>query len=535
MRSSVLVGGRQTTALQLNTSQVHHIRPPPALPVRSLRLHESANTNISLISLPRGVSPSAGASADPRSHQIVCTMFLAELECSAFPAAISTRTLSSDLAPVGYRTFVGCASVVRNIPMRWLPGHRRCREHLPDSPPAPPRPAADPSSSGIFIHLTNVIHVSGCPIDGKARLYLWRLREDDIEEIRLEFRGRATTRVTRNGIVQTEATSLVHTDIPLWVHDVQDDDPDLGYIEAWRPFNIQLPPHLPPTLCHSAPAASLEVRYTLTVVGIRPAIPHNERRIHIPIVVVPRDSSASVNVKTRLPGTGVLADPTPWKTERAEKRIRRGLWGQYATAQVQITLPDVSALPLYTRIPFFTDILTTSPPLTRAKADTFSSGKPVFPSVPTAFTALDFRLRRRLRVRADTLIENVSSDIAVFTRATAVISAVQGETPPGWWQPLHGVETKGPGEMGRWVQRSRFRSTFQLACAPSFTTDTIECQYFLELTVPFSGAGNDVQMSLPVRVTSGLDAPAARDKLDSPAPLEAHWDFPADLPLYVRV
>ncbi|KAJ3012024.1 hypothetical protein NUW54_g1991 [Trametes sanguinea] len=284
--------------------------------------------------------------------------------------------------------------------MRWLPGHRRRREHLPDSPPAPPHPAADSSSSGIFIHLSNVVHVSGRPLDGKARLYLWRLREDGIEEIRLEFRGRATTRVTRNGAVRTEATSLVHTDIPLWVHDVQDDDPDLGYIEDWKPFSIQLPPDLPPTLSSSSLAASVEVRYTLTVVGVRPAIPHNERRIHIPLVVVPRDSSVSVDVKNRLPGMGVLADPIPWKTERVEKRIRRGIWAQYATAQVQITLPDVSALPLYARIPFFIDIVTTSPPLTRAKADTFSSGRPVFPSVPTAFTALDFRLRRRLRVRA---------------------------------------------------------------------------------------------------------------------------------------
>ncbi|OSC96388.1 hypothetical protein PYCCODRAFT_1441091 [Trametes coccinea BRFM310] len=415
--------------------------------------------------------------------------------------------------------------------MKWLCGYlHSSRRPSPGTPIRPHKPSAN-SIPGVLIRLHNPIHCSGCPVEGEIRLVLWQLREDGIEHVRLELRGRATTRVTRGHPAQTETIPLVHIDIPLWTYEGLEDEPDLGHVLVSKSFSFQLPPELPPTLYNSGRTTEAEVKYAITVVGVRPEDPQHHRRMHIPIVVVPpSDNRQLLDVKARLSGTVTMADIVPWRTERAEKRIRRAPWGRHATAQVQLTIPDLSALPLYTKILFVIDILTTSPLLTRAKADTSSQHRPVFPAVPAEFTMLEFKLRRRISLRAGTLKDDVSSDVATFTKAALVISAVQAETPPSRWQPLPDADEKSAGALGRWVQRSSFRSTFQLACAPSFTTETIDCQYSLELTVPFAGAGNDVRISWPIRVSSGLDAPAARDKLDSPAPLLALENF-LDLPL----
>ena len=160
---------------------------------------------------------------------------------------------------------------------------------------------------------------------------------------------------------------------------------------------------------------------------------------------------------------------------------------------------------------------------------------------------------------------SASGDVALFLGKKRVMGSapVEMELPEKEWssavRPL--VEdsdkkrakgsTGGEGDgKGSWVQRATFRSVFKLNCPPAFAVHNIECsvrltfacvlpwglefakydglthsasQYDLVVRVPFPGIGNSLKLEVPVKVTSGIDKPFAKDESDSdstPPPLD---------------
>lgn len=195
-------------------------------------------------------------------------------------------------------------------------------------------------------------------------------------------------------------------------------------------------------------------------------------------------------------------------------------------------------------IPFVIKIKTISAPLTRAKADAHPADQPVFPPVPTSFSEVQFKLHEKLFIKATSLKEKVLADVVHFKPHAEPDTVLAEDVPPRNWVALGSNDEKKSGDVdphtkGTWVQEATFRSTFRLDCPPTFALGTLTCdvcssafklcdkgssfcaQYDLALKVPFPGVGNDVSLSMPIVITSGIDVPVVRDQPDaSGAPLD---------------
>ncbi len=192
-------------------------------------------------------------------------------------------------------------------------------------------------------------------------------------------------------------------------------------------------------------------------------------------------------------------------------------------------LPDVPALPLFTKIPYIIDIITTTAPLARSKANAQPAHKAVFPPPPAIHTELTFRLIRRTAIRAQGRYDSGDVEAAWFLGLARSDADVDTDLPEKEWVVADEANRSGD-EVGRWIQRARFESKMFLIVPPTFDCGLIACkvsrghyewsflltnrrQYFLRLKVPFPGAGNDVELEIPVVIVSGLDRPIAREEL----------------------
>ncbi|OSC96389.1 hypothetical protein PYCCODRAFT_1441092 [Trametes coccinea BRFM310] len=371
--------------------------------------------------------------------------------------------------------------------------------------------SATSSNCGVTVHLPSNLYVSGGPVEGEVELDFAQLRQDNIQDVRVKLRGRAETFVTINTTTTQETISLVRVSVTLWTNGAAYPAPGSNSLRI--PFSFQLPTDLPPSLSYVGGGGVVSIRYALTAVAVRPGAFHRNRRVRVPIALVHADPPEYINIRNHLLRVAAASETTLFKTYRTEDNVRKGLWGDYGSVKVQLMIPELPVLPLFVPIPFVIEIKTTSPPLTRAKADALPQGKPVFPAAPEEFSALQFKLRRSLRIRANPYVVNSSSDVAVFTKDPNVLSAVQTERAENGWYPLHSTDEKSTDAPGKWIQHVTFRSSFSLACAHTFEIDNVDSQFQLELTVPVAGVGNNVHIKVPVVLTSGLDAPVELNSL----------------------
>ncbi|KAI0658714.1 hypothetical protein C8Q70DRAFT_183606 [Cubamyces menziesii] len=366
--------------------------------------------------------------------------------------------------------------------------------------------SADPAMS---IHISPYLFVSGCPVEGQVELDLRQLSEDDVQEVHIKLKGSAWTVQTINTTVYVQNVPLVSEDITLWT---KGPAPEQGTLRI--PFQFLLPPDLPPSF-HDKKNKWTDggaIRYWLSAVGVRSGALQRNRRVRLPIAVVQRDIvGAGLRAKLSAMAQGV---DYGWRIDRAESKIRRGLWGDYATVKAELRIPDVNICPLFVPIPFIIYVETISPILTRAKADAHPSDKPVFPSPPATYNMLEFRLHRKYTSIAQTLSRTYTKN----TDFEGARMAIDEDVPEREWLPLgfEGGDKKHRDNLdgkGSWIQRATFKSAFRLDCAHSFNTETIKCEYKLELKVPFPGVGNDLHINMPITVTSGIDTPVLRDQL----------------------
>ncbi|KAI0364609.1 hypothetical protein BV20DRAFT_974263 [Pilatotrama ljubarskyi] len=375
------------------------------------------------------------------------------------------------------------------------------------------------SRPAISIDLPAILFVSGYAVEGEVVLDFRALQQDNIQEVHVELRGLAKTEIKHDKSVSKKEIQLVRVDASLWTRGTAYPPPDSDVLRV--PFKLQLPPELPPSFQYSA-GRKASVMYSLTVVGVRPGTFQSNRRIRRPLAVVQKDD-VGANVRQQLVTLATAGAEPQWGTIRKAERIRRGLWGDYATVDVQFSIPKMSPLPLFVPIPFVIKIDTISAPLTRAKADAHPPDKPIFPPPPCAYSMLDFKLREKLLIHARSSTVNPTADVHVFTSGSGSV-VVDTDIAENEWRWLEDADDnkQNPDAKGVWVQRTTFHGTFRLSCPPTFVLGKyIKCEYLLSLKVPFPGLGNDVKMTRPVVVGSGINTPIIKDQPGSSAPATA--------------
>ncbi|KAI0355531.1 hypothetical protein OH77DRAFT_1425041 [Trametes cingulata] len=367
------------------------------------------------------------------------------------------------------------------------------------------------SYPAISVRIPGILFVSGGPVEGELELNYRALQDDNIQEVHVKLRGFAKTEIRRgNNSTNRKRVQLVRVDASLWTRGSAYPPPGSDIIRI--PFCLQLPAGLPPSFQYNSRQKKGSVMYSFTAVGVRPGAFQFNRRIRQPLAVVQKDD-VGMSVREQLTALASAGAEQSWKIQTREEKIRRGLWGDYATVNVLWSMPNVSPLPLFVPIPFIIKIRTTTAPHTRAKADAHPPDKPIFPAPPSAYSMLDFKLRQKVYLRARGFTERPSTDVNVFTPGPGFTVDTDIAENEWLWAEGEDIGAKTPEAKGIWKQRTTFRGTLTLACPPTFSLEkTIGCEYFLSLKVPFPGLGNDVKMNMPIIISSGLNAPVMKDQ-----------------------
>ena len=132
--------------------------------------------------------------------------------------------------------------------------------------------------------------------------------------------------------------------------------------------------------------------------------------------------------------------------------------------------------PLFVPIPFEIRVKTVTPPIPRAKADAYSPDKAIFPPVPTSFSMVQLKLKRKLYIRAQMYRDESTCDIGVRTTD----KPIRMELPEREWAVGESAgqseKAKSADAKGTWVQRAAFAGSFRLDCSPTFGLDAIKCE-----------------------------------------------------------
>ncbi|KAI1791024.1 hypothetical protein LXA43DRAFT_448963 [Ganoderma leucocontextum] len=364
------------------------------------------------------------------------------------------------------------------------------------------------TSSALTVVVPPTIHCGGSFVEGEVLLNFRQLQEENFDEVCVELSGDIQTRVRRNKHLYEEKHRILSSQFYVWTRGAAYPQPDTDVLHL--PFRFPLPDGLPPSFHFRVWEINTSILYAIDTTGVRRGKFKVNKKVHTPIMVLPKDE-AGVGVRMGL-GAGVgPGSYTRWKNVWAEEKIRKGIWGEYATARVMVSIPDVPVLPLFTPLPFLITITTMTAPMTRAKALSHPQNKPIFPAPPQSHTDIHFRLCRNLVLCPEGFLWTTDEIVASFFGAGTIAQDVVAdvELAEKEWHPEaeeNGAGGRG-GEMGQWVQRASFSSKFTLNVPPTFSAPTVVVNYYLSLKVSFPGMGNDILLKVPVTITSGLNQP----------------------------
>ncbi|PIL37728.1 hypothetical protein GSI_01422 [Ganoderma sinense ZZ0214-1] len=372
------------------------------------------------------------------------------------------------------------------------------------------------------LHIPPAVYVSGSTLEGEVELNLRELNQDEVEEVHVELRGSSYTWMSRGTVTLQETVDLANDDVCVWTRNGPYPLPGSDTVRV--PFCFVIPERIPPSFSYWTIFQGTHVRYSVAAVGVRKgALTINKRHL-IPLPILPRDEAGAA-VKDAYASYG-------WKMFAAEDKIRKGLWGEYSKVHVELALPNIQSLPLFSDIPYVITVTTTTAPLSHSKAHEHTGEKEIFPPVPHDPHEIEFELHRLVKFSAKIMPGLASEDVATFLggkseKRPQVQVAVDFPAPQWVSSSSDGGEKS---RTGSWVQRGTYRSTFRLNCPPTFTVDNIDASYTLTVKVPFPGIGNSVKLEIPVVITSGITKPLARDpsSASSEPPLldlpPSYWD-----------
>ncbi|RDX41137.1 hypothetical protein OH76DRAFT_1467291 [Lentinus brumalis] len=304
------------------------------------------------------------------------------------------------------------------------------------------------STSVLSIHIPPTIYTSGSYVEGEIHLNFRSLQDEPIDEVRITLRGRA--KALNDNPRKQEARMLVDTSRVLWTYGAEYPPPGSDTLRLF--FRWKLPDNLPPSTYYSGHLKAASVVYSLETVGLRRGVLKSDKKIHTPLVVLQSDS-----VGTQLP---LGLSDVPWKKFYREQKVRKGFWGvsDPGTVTVELLLPDVPALPLFTKTPYIIDIITTTAPLARSKANAQPAHKAIFPPPPAIHTELMFRLIRRTAIHAQGRYDSGDIEAVRFLGLARSGADVDTDLPEKEWAAADETNRSGGDEVGTWIQRARFQS-----------------------------------------------------------------------------
>ncbi|KAI1791025.1 hypothetical protein LXA43DRAFT_448948 [Ganoderma leucocontextum] len=341
-------------------------------------------------------------------------------------------------------------------------------------------------------------YCAGSDVAGEVVLDFKKLQHDHVDEVIVTLRGTLNVSMSSNG-GDPQTHELVSLTQSLWKRGAAYPPPDSHVLHL--PFRFCLPsgPEILPSVCWREGDDEVAVTYYAEAIGLRPTSSSaNSRQVRESLTVVSRgDPSLRVSIRSLGRTEGGLA----WKTAHRETRMRRGLWGEYCTARVELLVPNEHGiLPHCVDVPVIVKVKTTTARLARAKADRHPEGKPVFPAVEIESHPICIRLRRRFTLKSGRYAQN-SVDETLLTTAKK-----RDLLSTSYRQWVDDTEPRDREEMGKWVQQWVLQPSVRLnRFPPTFSCDFVDCAYTLSVEVPFQGIGNEVTVAMPITLDSGID------------------------------
>ncbi|KAH9836124.1 uncharacterized protein C8Q71DRAFT_67139 [Rhodofomes roseus] len=334
------------------------------------------------------------------------------------------------------------------------------------------------------LHLVLAHHtcIAGQPIRGAVALNLRSVRDDPLDEVRVDLRGIMHISYSRRHGCGKEDILLVYESKSLWKRERY---PPAGTHFLRIPFNLELPADVPPSCYVSTGGTVVRVDYKVEAIGVRSSMLRLHEKVDCSFKVVTSDAvGAPLRAKLKGGWQG------PWATKTARRRIRKGLWGAHADVQLEFTYPAIPVLPLSSAIPFALSIATVSRPLPR------TYDRRIWPSPPFKPHEVKLTLRQSVRVKSRTF------DRTYILPLSSLWGSVDIERFPDEWYPIDDLGVKG-----RWKQESVFTSVFRLRCPSAFRFSRlgheVEIQYLVHIRVKFDRF-HKMSTTIPINVASGM-------------------------------
>ncbi|KAJ7496772.1 hypothetical protein FB451DRAFT_1162889 [Mycena latifolia] len=358
-------------------------------------------------------------------------------------------------------------------------------------------------SEAIALHFFDCVRVAGETLQGHVDVNVPMAMEDKMENVRVKLRGSIVTKITetehREGKTEThyksQTVQVLRLDQVVWD---QFNTPQGAHVLAC-PFQIQLPPNLPPSFSASNYHRTVVISYSLEVEGVRHGMFHANRRIRRIFSVVPPANPWDLNATAALrQGWG-----GPWKPFATNKEIRHGIFGEHAQAKIEVVLPDLPSFPMSTNIPFSFHVLTKTKTVHRDDLED-KHGK-LFPAPPTSPADVELHVYQRGRMRVHNKSEPLEEkfELTGSLGDKAAINHVRTTVDQPEW--IHTPDQKE--DKGSWKRAVHFDGVFSLPFIPTFTAETVEWHYSIRFKVEFPGIGNDLELEFPILINSGATIP----------------------------
>ncbi|KAJ7655367.1 hypothetical protein B0H17DRAFT_1099100 [Mycena rosella] len=359
----------------------------------------------------------------------------------------------------------------------------------------------------VTLHFQNrLTRVAGETIRGRVDLNVALAQEENLEHLRIKFRGTIRTQITTsNGnstVDHNQTVVLIHTNLPLWSQGIAFPEPGSHILSC--SFQFLLPESLPPSFHCWGWHRNATISYSLEVVGERVGFFRMNRRIRRPLSVIPAASQSQLLAKESLK----QGWNGPWRDYICqEQKLRQGIWGDYSHARVKLKMPTMSSFPIATAIPFGLHIETKTKTMHISDSPVDKHGKPLFPALPALSSDVKLALHRRteIRVRNRTRqVEDIFDLKGSLGDVTRVASVRQVVDEPEWIPTPGTTDEKG---RGIWRRAVHFESEVSIPYAPTCSTETVDWQYDLRFVVPFPGIGNDLVLDVPIQLDPGSACP----------------------------
>ncbi|KAH9950292.1 hypothetical protein B0H21DRAFT_566041 [Amylocystis lapponica] len=352
-------------------------------------------------------------------------------------------------------------------------------------------------------HTLPQLCVAGGTAAGELELDIPLLLAKGMEEILVKLRGSVHTEIRGKSGTMQETSQLVQLSISLWKRGTAHtaSEPHTTRI----PFEFALPSTLPPSFDFMGMDTKAVIRYFIELVGVRPGTFRMNKKCIFPLAVVPSDPhGAELHSALQFGWDG------PWTTVRREGQVRKALWGEYAKAEVELTLPTIDQFPLFTPIPYSMKVITFSKTMRRTDA---CRDKAIFPAPPLHPREIEFFLRRSTNICAQAWEVSSGERVHCLGSMCDRNSAVHVSNAEKVW-----IALSDDPEKGMWKQEATFSHAIELKCSPTFRMDTITNEYSLHAEVSFGGLSNKVAINIPIVIISSMASSADLDFEAPPLP-----------------